>query len=557
MVIGRDLLVRILQDPTQYWTPDEPLLDTATPYPILGAGVLRWSGRYFWSHSDSLWAQARWNDRNAGNPVEVLLPSGAIDHDGVLTDISPRFLRLGIRAELSLDSSTLLAVRPLILEGRPERLVAVPAQSSVRPLRDEFFDNELLLSKSLKHGTRGLLLHNDRLGVRSVGSIDLTQGLHVVANAAAPRILSRRGGVKFTVDPVDPNLERLPVVTDSVRRDKFRPYDFRIRTEWIAGELGASAPADHGPSGHAFLDLFLKAWNEHRPVRLTPDAVWMFLLDNYRDVVRDDPERVRADLVLHASGKVPLVAVLDPSVLGELQRRETWEGITRQLLDSMNRHTVSDRHQSMQLDFSTTTPTRALARRIRTLDAYQDFFGFYGGVTCGIPTVHLEGVPEDWKRLRESVQALRIAPTTLWIDGLQPVLDAFVATAEGHPPADFWSSFVRFVPAEPDCGEIDHMDGWITRLIHSPFRDTPSSKPDSGRTRPAEIPRFRLPMAAPADHGHVEFTMLLPSGGRRSFYLASGFTGVHQDRSGTLSAEMGWAVWEKHENLNAEEVSTP
>lgn len=552
----REFLVQTLQDPTQYWSPDKPLLDTATPYPILGAGALLWSGKFFWSHSDSLWAKARWKDRNEGDPVEVLLPPGAFDHEGVLSAFSPRFLRFGIHGELTLDSSTLLTVRPLLLEGPPERLVAVPARSIATPLRGASEDGEPLLTKPLKHGTRGLLLHSDRTGVRSVRSIDATLGWHVVAIHDPPKILSRRGGVKFTVDPVEPNLERLAVVPDSVWRDKFRPSDFRIRTEWIAGELGTAPPASLHLSGHAFLDLFLLAWNEHRPVRLTPDAVWMFLLDNYRDVVRDNPEGVRAELVLHTSGKVPLVAALDPSILGELQRRETWEGITRQLLDSMSRHTVSDRHQRMQLVFSTTTPTRALARRIRTLDAYQDFFGYYGGVSCGIPSIHLEGVPEDWKRLRDGVQALRITPTSVWIDGLHPVLDAFVATSEGRPPADFWSSFVRFVPASPECGEVDQIDGWITKLIHSPFRDTPRSKTDSGRTYPAEPPRFRLPIQAPPDHGHVEFTMLLPSG-RREFFLASGFTGVHQDRNGTLSAEVGWAVWERHEVQDANENSAP
>jgi len=391
-----------------------------------------------------------------------------------------------------------------------------------------------------------LLLYLGTDGPRSVERLDLTRRGDLIAPKHPAKILSRRdAGITIAVDPVTANRSRLPSLHDSDFRDDFRPQSPDGRVEWIAGESGAKRLVRANGGGHAFLDLFVTAWNEHRPVRLSPDAVWSLLLDGYLAAVRRDPEAIRKELVLHESGKIDLVANLPQSFPGRLRHRESWEEVASQLLDSMDRHTVDDRHKRLQIRFSTTTPTRALARRFRILDAYQDFFAYSGSVGCGIPSILLEGVPEDWKRLRSQVGSLRITPTGAWIDSLLPVLDAFVATAEGRPPEGFWSAFVRFLPAGPDCGEVDQLDGWITRLVYAPSlawsdrRDTLSSEPKIDVRAPIGSSQ------APSDHGQFPFRLLDGRDVRR-FLFVSGFTGVSQDTDGTISAETGWAVWEVH-----------
>lgn len=536
-----------LRDSSRYWTPDIPLLDTTKTFHVPGAGAIRWTGRYFWNNPDSLWAEARWDSEPYSPPLEVLLPAGAIDHKGTLRNVAPRRWRIGIGQDLALDSGVLRASRPLMLEGPPNRLVPVAFDNpNARNLDADDESPKLPKRPVLRHGARGLLMFQGSTGPRIVERIDLTRKGNVVVPGKPSRILSRKGGVTISVDPVEANRSPLPALHDSDFRANFRPTSPEGTLEWTAGESGARRLVQAHGAGHAFLDLFVTAWNEHRPVRLSPDAVWSLLLDGYLAAVRADPEKVRKELVLHESGKVDLRTELDQCFPGRLQLRESWVEVASQLLDSMDRHTVDDRHKRLQIRFSTTTPTRALARQFRTLDAYQDFFTYSGGVSCGIPSIRLEGVPEDWKRLRAQVEALRITPTQVWVEGLRPVLDAFVATAAGHPPEGFWSSFVRFLPADPDCGEVDRIDGWISRLVY--VHPITWGIPEDSLAIPFDEDLVESSVGVnrvPSDHGQVPFTLIAATD-ERKFLFVSGFTGVSQDPDGTLSAETGWAVWEVH-----------
>jgi len=383
-----------------------------------------------------------------------------------------------------------------------------------------------------------LLLHIDGNGYHDVKSVSWLPTLRVNSKHEFLQILSRKNGVTFSVDPVVPNLSRLPVVSDSAWRTAFQPNPTEGYQEWIAGNWGARPLVDLHVQRHAFLDAFVMAWNEHRAVRLSPDAVWMFLLEGLLTTTRKDSKSVRGEMVLHDTGKVRLEAQLNEDFPSRIHQSAAWENVASQLLDSMDRHTVDHRQQKLQPHFSTTTPSRALATKIRILELYQDYFEYTGAVGCGIPSIHLEGSPSDWKLLRSQVKALSINSTRTWVDGVIPILDQFVAASEGKPDGKFWKAFVRFRAREPECGSVDELDGWITRLVKRPaFKSD-----DSTDVPPKWDERLELSYLQ-RDHGSVPFLLRI---GReeRHFQFVSGFSGVRQDPDGALAPELGWAVWE-------------
>lgn len=538
-----DRLVRCLQDSGRYWSPDTPLLDTAAPLELPGAGKIQWTGQYFWTHADSLWAEAKWQTPTGGGPIEVLLPEGAIDHKGILHDVVPRYLRLAISDGLFLDSGEIRTSLPLVLEGPPGKTIPrVPPQEE-DPTGQSFRDlaRTLHASKPLQGG----------LVYASSGRIQAIEGVSwsprfEVKPATVPesaRILSRKSGITFVVDTVSPELSRLPALPDSTLRERMQPELRNQTTRWTAGEWGSAALVSSPWSGHTFLDLFLNAWNEHRPVRLSPDAVWMVLLEGMLATVQAHPRSVRSDMVRHKEGKIPLTAMLDPKFSLRTQSRTAWEEVARQLLDSMDRHAVGNRHKKLERTFSTTTGTRALAMRFRILDIYQEYFEYRGMPMCGIPWIHLEGTPEDWRTLRSAAQEMRTSTNGAWLDGLRPVLDEFVATAEGHPSPLFWSTFVRYSPATRVCGSVPVVDGWIAAFFNTSW--SPSlGWPQEEEPIPTHTIVPRIPIdRVPRDHGQVPF-VLIEGNRQRPFHLVSGFTGLRQDPDGALAAEIGWSVWE-------------
>ncbi len=524
-----------LLDSNRYWRCVPSLLDTVTPFRLPGAGRIHWTGRYFWASPESLWAEGKLEcKRSSSVPVEALLPSGLADQTQSVTAFRPRFLRIGLEDELDLPHGKLRSSRPMLLVGPPEK--TVPWAFAMGRKEEEEEDPDAPQSPS--NSPRSLLLHVDKKGYHGVESISWLPKLGIHAKSESLQILSRQNGVTFSVDPVTPNLSPLPFLSDSTWQTRFRPDGANDDPLWTAGEPGSGRLIELQGPGHAFLDAFVTAWNEHRAVRLSPDAVWMLLLEGLLTVVRENPDSVRREMVFHDTGKVRLDAKLGEDFPSQMDRCEAWEEVASQLLDSMDRHTVGHRERNLHPQFSTTTPTRALAAKIRILELYQDYFDYSGSVGCGIPSIHLEGTPTDWKQLRSQVKSLFIRSTRTWLEGLIPVLDQFVAASEGKPNAAFWTAFVRFRPAGHDCGDVDQLDGWITRLVQRPAIESD----DSTNLAPRWEERLWL-QRLQNDHGSLPF-VLREGREKRSFQFVSGFSGVRQDPDGALAPELGWAVWE-------------
>jgi len=105
-------------DSNFYWRSEPSLLDTATPLSLPGAGWIRWSGRYFWTAPESLWAEGRLeskSERFASASVEALLPAEVVDRPQTVTEFRPRLLRIALYDELKLNDGTLRSSRPLLL----------------------------------------------------------------------------------------------------------------------------------------------------------------------------------------------------------------------------------------------------------------------------------------------------------------------------------------------------------------------------------------------------------------------------------------------------------
>jgi len=246
---------------------------------------------------------------------------------------------------------------------------------------------------------------------------------------------------------------------------------------------------------------------------------------------RKFPELCRADLVPH-QGKKALAVNLPGDVGSHLTDTATWNSIADLLFDNLEGNVKEGRASRLSLRFTTTTPARFLANRLKILDLFSPYFDYYGMASCGIPRIRLEGTPADWRLLKERSQALAACGLDPWIHELQPLLDELIRTSEGHPQLGFWKSFVRWQWTDPECGSSPWIDGWIARLQGVDDQGSVTPRPrslDLGHTLPSA--------------GSFDFT-LLGLEGPRSFKLVSGFSGMGQDPDGTVFPELGWSAWE-------------
>lgn len=90
---------------------------------------------------------------------------------------------------------------------------------------------------------------------------------------------------------------------------------------------------------------------------------------------------------------------------------------------------------------------------------FKNYFSYESSITCGIPSITLEGTQKDWLDIQHRLDKLEdfgIEPAA-WAALLRPVLAQFVAAFDGESDIAFWK---RIVNLKALCG-ADSISGWI------------------------------------------------------------------------------------------------
>ena len=317
----------------------------------------------------------------------------------------------------------------------------------------------------------------------------------------------------FSVDEVTPVTDALPT---------------RSVAELFPGALATGGDARVlKPNGvHPLLHAVGKAFAEHRPLVLSPDAVWLTIARGISDHVKLNAEELRPVLVGH-EGKAALTVDYGPA--------DTWGSVVERLAKQVG-DTI------FECDFSTSTDVERLVGRVTMLDAYSPYFGYWMIGVCGIPSITLTGTPDDWRRIRVRIDDLPRFGLEHWCRSLVPITDEFVRAAEGAPDTAFWQRIYN--PVDAYGGEI--VTGWITRFY--PYLDFL-------RGSPVPNPMLDLPVGEPRDNTDQGITTdTVPATLCRAVInvndrsdisavaLDAGLVGVTQHEDGALEPVAGWAV---------------
>jgi len=247
---------------------------------------------------------------------------------------------------------------------------------------------------------------------------------------------------------------------------------------------------------HPLIHAVHVAFSQHRPLTLSPDAIWLVIAQGFSHHVTANAEKLRHRLVRH-EGRRALGGTITGWTPAEFE-----PGIA-DLSSQIREATDPVLHETLVCDFSTTTPAIRTASEVAIMDTFSAYFDYEMMCVCGIPKIAIEGSLDDWRRIRARVEVLDTYRLEWWVARLRPILDEFVLAAEGHPTREFWQAIYKPEKAYGD----DVATGWIADLF--PYLgDAP------GRYRNHVFEHQRLEWALPIDKG-------VQTGGRRSFYPLS------------------------------------
>ena len=274
--------------------------------------------------------------------------------------------------------------------------------------------------------------------------------------------------VTFTVDPVQPGTTLMPTqpVKDAISALLNSP-----RQPLESWSTSTPTLVHYHPEAvriHPFLLAVTTAYDKHYPLVLSPDMIWLLILQGLASHVNANAEALRKRFVAH-EGKLVLKLKRDGFQKGN--PNNDWEGVFAEFSSKLRTHIGPDSHGLIVNEFSTTGAVEKAAMEVSLMDTLQSYFVFSMTTLCGFPSITLEGTTSDWQQLRGRAKHLAAYDLDWWIPSLLPLLDQFVLASQGQADKTFWCDFYKLV--QPGSGG-PYIQGHILNLFPYFGRKRPS-----------------------------------------------------------------------------------
>ncbi len=351
-------------------------------------------------------------------------------------------------------------------------------------------------------------------------------------------ITKSAGGITFSVDDVEPATAALNCRDLGYGLSTLLPGGVRLNS-WS----DYNSQVVSGVEFHPLIAAVHLAFADHRPLVISPDMIWVTILQGFSQHVRNNAEALRHKLVKHAEGKVEIGIAMDDLFLESPE--SAWHEAIEMLAFAL-RHEIGDIFDNLMCDFSTTGPVERTVSQITLLDIYEPFFDYVILAGCGIPSITLEGTSADWLKMRSKLDVLTDFGLDFWLVHVRPILEQFYRASRGDIDLNHWQSIYK---QQTDYG-VARINGWIAKLI--PYLKGRSEKFD-------DVNPLLLPSSDPRSEDAEVFSSLLPMGTALVPFLlidktteptrslameiVGGFVGVDQDEETlALRPKLGWAV---------------
>jgi hypothetical protein len=266
-------------------------------------------------------------------------------------------------------------------------------------------------------------------------------------------------GVSFPVDLVTPAVE--PILTETLAGSLAHRLQRKVLVlpgaeEPVIDPFPQRSGARKIPSRlrHPLIDAIHIAFSQHRPLTLSPDAIWLVITQGFGHHVAENAEELRRRLVRH-QGKHELTVLTQDLTLS------SFAGAIACFSELIKREIDPVLHETLICDFSTTSAAIRTASEVALMDSFSSYFTYFVGCVCGIPKITIEGTPDDWQRMRARVEVLATYGLEWWVSRLRTILDEFVRAAEGRPNQEFWRAIYK-----PKSAYAQYMvTGWIADLF--------------------------------------------------------------------------------------------
>ena len=177
--------------------------------------------------------------------------------------------------------------------------------------------------------------------------------------------------------------------------------------------------------GLTTLQGYYKAYVKHIPICITPDILWMLIIQGFSRHIDLNSEKLRSKLV-QFKGKKTLFVDGDEKTIDDITK-EGWERTFNEFVEKIRSNVGGLMINLLTPCFTTTTPTIQVASQIAIMSAFKNYFRyvrFFGG--CGFPYIKLQGTLLDYMQLKFKIQGLIGYEIDDWVKELITIVDKII-----------------------------------------------------------------------------------------------------------------------------------
>ena len=291
------------------------------------------------------------------------------------------------------------------------------------------------------------------------------------------------------------------------------------------------------------------AYNNHFPINVSPDMIWILILQGYSRFIDKYSELVREKYV-NFEGKKTLFLNLFGKTL-DMATEEDWSRLLYECTEKISDFVGKETILNLQSDFTTTNETTLLVSQTSIMSAMKNYF-VYKGIcgSCGISKIILEGTLEDWEKIKTKLNYLSKIGLNWWTKHLIPIIDNIIKTKKYYQKnmilndelIHFWKNMIK-IKDKYDVYVPDIFNGWIIKFIPNYNEELPKLYDE---LKEEDIPDQII--SCP-----LEIIEVGKDGFKTNYKcdIASGFFGIIQDeKSLAVKPVIGYAIVEEEKETS-------
>ena len=209
-----------------------------------------------------------------------------------------------------------------------------------------------------------------------------------------------------------------------------------------------------------FIDLVALAYAKHYDMEISPDDIWLLILDGFRLHVKSNSDALKDRFV---GPDVDTHIKVQADWLTQESTHEEWFGVISDFFDKLQEKLPAETGAPLRTKFSTTSPVDYNISRSMVMAIASEYYTYSAYTLCGIPKIKINGTKEDWSLLRDSFNKLATRlDMEWWSQQLNPILDEFVKVFDGQSSIAFWKGIYKLYDPE-GCGNPE-FNGWFSKF---------------------------------------------------------------------------------------------